>query len=120
MNPRHNKATTILFLLLFYLFFLGTSIFLSYWFGIGWFFLIHTIIVLLASSPRLYIPVASPFIGKVATEKLRERFIRENTHWFYPQSAIVLNLFNFLLTLLAFWKVNIPLRTIIHAVISVK
>lgn len=120
MNPTHNKANVILYLFLLYLFFLGMGIFLAYWFGLGWFFLLHTISVLLASSPRLYIPVAHLFISKESTERLKERLLGTNKHWFVPRSAIALNLLNLILTVLAFWKINTPLRMVIQAIISAK
>ena len=91
------------------------GILLAYWFGLGWFFLLHAICVLFASLPRLYIPVIRLLISKESGERLQQRLSVYKKQWFVPKSALSLNLFNLLLTAIAFWKIHIPLRIVISA-----
>jgi hypothetical protein len=118
MNPQNKNI--VLYLLLLYLGLFAAGILCAYWIGMAWFFLFHTISILLASSPRLYLPVWSLLMGKDFTEGLKERLSISNKQWFVSKSAMALNLFDILLTLLAFWKINVPFRTILLAIISAK
>ena len=115
MNRIPHKSNIVLSLFFLYLSFLVVGILLAYWFGLGWLFLFHTICVLFASSPRLYMPVVRPLISKESGERLQGRLSGYKRQWFVPQSAIALNLFNLLLTALAFWKINIPLHIVLSA-----
>jgi len=115
MNRTPHKSNIILPLFFLYLSFLVAGILLAYWFGLGWLFLFHTISVVFASSPRLYIPVVRFLISKEAGERLQQQLYGYKRQWFMPKSAIALNLFNLLLTALAFWKIHIPLRAVISA-----
>ena len=113
----HTTIAVILFFLLFSTL-LVVGILLGYWIGLGWFFLVHTVSVLFASSPRLYIPVVRLLIDKESGERLQERLSRHKGQWFVPKSAIALNLFNLLLTAFVFLKINIPLHDVFAAFFS--
>jgi hypothetical protein len=118
MNRPPHTSIIVLYLFLLYFTFLVIGILLAYRFGLGWFFLLHTISVLLASSPRLYIPVVRLLVSKESSERLQERLSGYKRQWFVPKSATALNLFNLLLTALAFWKINTPLHVVLSAFFS--
>ena len=115
MNNTPHKSNITLSLFFLYLSFLLVGILLAYLFGLGWFFLFHTICVLFASVPRLYIPVVRLLISKESGDRLQEQLSAYKRQWFVPKSALALNLINLVLTAIAFWKINIPLRVVISA-----
>ena len=59
-------------------------------------------------------------MGKDFAESLKERLSISNKQWFVSKPAMVLNLFDILLTVLAFWRINVPFRIVLLAIFSAK
>jgi hypothetical protein len=116
MNSQNKKINIIVYILLFYLLLLCLGIFFAYWLGMGWFFMFHTIGVLIASSPRLYIILFGPLLNKDTLAKLIESEIVKKPQFFLSKSAIALNLINIVVTILAFWKINVPIKIAVEAI----
>jgi hypothetical protein len=120
MNHQSNGLKIVLFVFFLYLIFSLFGIVLAYLLGLGWFFLFQTMNLLFVSSPRLYLPIASRLMSKESTDRLREKLLKNKRQWFWPRSAIFLILINVLVTVFAFWKINIPLHVVLAAFISGK
>lgn len=118
MDIKKNTQKIILYLFFLYLFLFVVGILLSFWFGFGWFFLIITIGILLASSPRIYLPLVGLLMGNEFQNQLKKKIITNNNQRLISERTLLLIIFSILITIFAFWKINIPLRTIISAIIS--
>lgn len=113
MSQSPKKRVTVLYLMLFYFCFYIIGLLLAYWFGMGWFILIHTLRGLFISIPRINIPVLRFLIDPEFAKNRDEQWLKKNGRWFTSRTAIIVNLINILLTVLGFWKINIPLYVIV-------
>ena len=110
----HGVKQIVFFYFGFYL----IGLILAFWFGMGWFILIHTIRGIINSIPILYLSVFQ-FIDSPATILKHNKSLNSQPiQWFTSKTALVLNIVNIVLTILGFWKINIPLQSIIKFVFS--
>lgn len=106
---KNRRASNRLFV--FYSILSISGLVLSYWFGIGWFILFHTIRGVFSSVPSFSIPIMRVIAGLDYAEELRGRYALKNaTYRFF--STYVVNLINIAITIFVFWKLNIPLKQI--------
>ena len=82
---------------------------LAFWFGLGWFFLFHTLRYFLFASPRLYLPMIKIVVGADFAESERIKFKGKENRWFISPISVALTLINMLFTFFVFWKINIPI-----------
>jgi hypothetical protein len=86
--------------------------FTAFWFGLGWFFLFHSIRYILLSSPKLYLSTIKIVVGPDFAESERKRLQGKENYWFSSKVSMVLFLINILFTVFVFWKINIPIISI--------
>jgi hypothetical protein len=90
------------------------GILLSYWYGLGWFFLFQTIREFLFAIPQFYLPLIRIAAGQKFAEEESSR-IRKNQLFISPALARRA-LFSLGITILIFWKANIPLYKIVELI----
>jgi len=113
MNQPSTKRVIVLYFFLFYSCFYVIGLLLAYWFGMGWFILFHTIRGLFNSIPRINTPVLRFLIDPEFGVGRPDQEDKKISGWFTSKTAIIVNIINILLTILGFWKINIPLYVIV-------
>ena len=114
-HQKSNAAVCRLFA--FYSSFFVLGLILSYWFGLGWFFLLHAIRGLLSSVQFFSVPLMRILAGAHFTEELESRQqLKSRAYRFF--STVVVNVINFALTIFFFWRANVPLQQVIQNMVS--
>lgn len=113
-KPSHRVKQIIIFYIGFYL----IGLIMAFWFGMGWFILFHTIRGFINSMPVLYLSVLQYIDPTDAKRTWHESLNSQPNQWFTSKTALVVNIVNIGLTILGFWKINIPLQSIIKLVFS--
>jgi len=104
--------------LIFYLSFTLIGIFLWFFFGSGWFFLLIFIRQLFFSLNILFIPTATWLHKPQKVETVIPGWNPNNKRIFRSNLSIAVLIMYFLLSVVAFWKVNISILEIINHFIS--
>ena len=90
----------------------------AFWYGMGWFLFFHSIRGILASMPKIYLPIIRALIGSESISELEAYLLsRSKGGWFVSRTAILLNIVNIILTILVFWKANIPIYKMIETLV---
>jgi hypothetical protein len=90
------------------------GILVSYRYGLGWFFLFQTIREFLFAIPRLYVLLIQIAAGSQLAEK--ESLKLEKNRLFTSPALARRAFFSLALTILMFWKANIPLYRVIEMI----
>ena len=86
----------------------------SYWYGLGWFFLFQTIREFVFATPGLYLLFIQITAGNLSAKE--ENLRLEKNRLFTSPSLARRAFFSLALTILIFWKANIPLYRIIEMI----
>ena len=115
MEPRTDKlrgkkiAATSFVLLSF------SGILVSYWHGLGWLMLSQTIRELLFAIPRFYLRLVYMISDREFAEK--ETIRLQGKSLFASPSLARRAIFSIAMTILVFWKVNIPIHRIVELIV---
>ena len=101
-------------LILFYFSFSVLGIALAFWFGLGWFVLFQTIRSLFFSVTRLRIFAVRVLIGEEFADLEESRLPNKRFVFFLSRKSAISTVFMIIITVLFFWKINIPLISIFH------
>ena len=96
-----SKARISAFILSFWL----IGITLAIWFGLGWLILFQTIRLIIFLIPQFYLAAIRIVAGD---EFMREEVEKKGNRKLLSWKNITIILLNILLTVLFFWKINIP------------
>ena len=117
MSRSKDKVALLYFLAFTYSFYV-IGLLLAFWYGMGWFLFFHTARGIFTSIPRIYLPTIRVLIGPESIKELEAYLLsRSKGGWFVSKTAILLNLVNIILTLLVFWKANVPLYKMVEVII---
>jgi hypothetical protein len=119
MEVRENsKREKILLLMLFYASFFIIGLLLWYRFGMGWFMLMYTLRRLFISFSPLHIPIVRLFMGSEYDKELEIRYKLKGNPWFISRASAIQVMVSIILTILTFWKFNMPIYRIVELVIK--
>jgi len=90
---------------------------LAFWYGLGWFILLQTMRILFFTIPQLHLPVMQIVFGLEFTEEWRRAKLEKKSRW-YSVSSILTPVLMIMLTILFFWKINIPLIDLLNMIIN--
>jgi hypothetical protein len=117
MNTSLSKFASVIKLFLLYIGFYIVGLSLAYWYGMGWFILFHTLRGLFNSIPRINVPILRFLIDPGYLINIEDQWLNKKSPWFKSITSLVVNIFNVLLTIFGFWKINIPLRVIVDMLV---
>ena len=114
MKSEANNASGKIAVATFVIFVSLLGILVSYWYGLGWFFLLQTFREFLFAIPRLYLLLIQIVAGEKFAEEERSR-LRKNR--LFTSSTLARRAFFALaVTVLVFWKANLPLYKIVEMI----
>jgi hypothetical protein len=112
-NPKLSRR-----ILVFHSSFYIIGLVLAYWLGLGWYMLIMTLRSVILFIPQIYLPTIRLVVGSEFVEQERIRLI-ESESLTLPSKAFFSSFtIRLLITIIMFWKANIPLRMLISLVIT--
>lgn len=91
---------------------------LAFWSGLGWLMLLETIQIAMVSIPKLYLIIIRLILGQDIEEKEKLRMTEQGVYKVIPLKLGVRIIISVGLTVLFFWKANIPLIEFIRMLIK--
>ncbi len=111
-----SKRNKILLPFLFYVSFFVIGLLLWYWFGMGWFMFMYTLRRFFLSFSPLHIPVVRLLMGsEYDKEEMKDKI--NGNHLFVSRTSAIQLMISIILTIIVFWKYNMPLYQIVERVI---
>jgi len=89
---------------------------LAVWVGLGWLMLFQAIQSLVFTFPPLYLLMLQLLLGKEAREKEEIRLAEKGSYKIMSWRLAIRTIFAILLTILFFWKINIPIIQFIRMI----
>jgi hypothetical protein len=114
LKPEPSNRKQGFKLSLFYFSFSVLGIALAFWFGLGWFILFQTIRSLFFTVTRLRIFAVRALIGEEFADLEELKLPNKRFVFFVSKKSAISTVFMIIITVLFFWKINIPLVTIFH------
>jgi hypothetical protein len=90
---------------------------LAFWYGLGWLILFQTLRRFLFVTPVFYIPIARFLVSPEFAKEEKVRTVDRGFRWVKSPISAIVTIFTILLTVLCFWKINIPLIDVIKMLI---